>query len=100
MVNTNVRNFRGVGCIFSEMLTGYPLFPGINDARDQLERIFSIRGLPIPQEWPEVTTLPNFKIFQFKPYVELSWRRVHHVFTRLPEGGERLLNSFLQVVFG
>uniref|UniRef100_A0AC34G822 Uncharacterized protein n=1 Tax=Panagrolaimus sp. ES5 TaxID=591445 RepID=A0AC34G822_9BILA len=81
------------------MLTGIPLFPGINDAKDQLEKIFAIRGLPIVEKWPEVISLPNYKLFHFQPYVEMPWRRVHHVFSRLPEGGEKLLNSFLQVIF-
>jgi len=30
----------GVGCIFVELLTGTPAFPGVKDASDQLERIF------------------------------------------------------------
>lgn len=34
-----------VGCIMAELLTGNPLFPGINEV-DQLSRIFSLRGTP------------------------------------------------------
>lgn len=36
---------RGVGCIFAEMCTGTALFPGTKDVMDQLDRIFSIRGI-------------------------------------------------------
>lgn len=32
----------GVGCIFVELLTGSPAFPGVKDAADQLERIFRV----------------------------------------------------------
>ncbi len=33
---------RGVGCIFIEMLTGKPLFPGIKGVSDQLNKIWSV----------------------------------------------------------
>jgi cyclin-dependent kinase 14 len=35
----------GVGCIFVELLTGSPAFPGVKDAADQLERIFKVKFL-------------------------------------------------------
>ena len=34
---------RGVGCIFVEMLTGKPLFPGLKGVNDQLNRIWGVR---------------------------------------------------------
>jgi len=37
-----VLSLRGVGCIFLEMLTGMPVFPGQSDTEDQLERIFRV----------------------------------------------------------
>ena len=33
---------RGVGCIFTEMVAGQPTFPGMKDAYDQLDRIWSV----------------------------------------------------------
>ena len=36
---------RGVGCIFIEMLTGKPLFPGIKGVYDQLNKIWSVSDL-------------------------------------------------------
>ncbi|VDM14096.1 unnamed protein product, partial [Wuchereria bancrofti] len=43
----------GVGCIFAEMCTGEALFQGVtNNVTDQLDRIFSIRGIPDPKKWP------------------------------------------------
>ena len=37
--------FRGVGCIFTEMLVGVATFPGMKDAYDQLDQIFRVRQL-------------------------------------------------------
>jgi len=48
------------GCIFAEMLTGKPLFPG-KDTQDQLLRIFKIMGTPNEELWPSITELPDFK---------------------------------------
>ena len=33
---------RGVGCIFVEMISGFPVFPGVKSARDQLSKIFKV----------------------------------------------------------
>lgn len=49
-----------VGCIFAEMVTKKPLFPGKNE-EDQLSKIFKIRGTPNADEWPNVTKLPGYK---------------------------------------
>ena len=35
-------NYRGVGCIFVEMLSGKPLFPGIKGVYDQLNKIWNV----------------------------------------------------------
>jgi serine/threonine protein kinase len=32
----------GVGCIFIEMITGVPTFPGVRDTVDQLDKIFRV----------------------------------------------------------
>ncbi len=34
--------FRGVGCIFTEMVSGVATFPGMKDAMDQLDRIWRV----------------------------------------------------------
>ncbi|KAK7194899.1 cell division protein kinase 2 [Novymonas esmeraldas] len=47
-----------VGCIFSEMATGTPLFSGKNDA-DQLMRIFRFLGTPNNVVWPSMNQYPN-----------------------------------------
>lgn len=40
--------FRGVGCIFYEMITGRPLFPG-STVEDELHLIFRILGEAVQQ---------------------------------------------------
>ncbi|XP_053990284.1 cyclin-dependent kinase 2 homolog isoform X2 [Hylaeus volcanicus] len=53
-----------VGCIFAEMINGYPLFPGTNE-QDQLLRIFQILGTPTLQTWLEILNVTHFdKMFQ------------------------------------
>lgn len=48
-----------IGCIWAEMITKQPLFPG--DAEiDQLFKIFEVMGLPTEETWPGVTRLPDW----------------------------------------
>lgn len=39
---TELCSFRGVGCIFAEMVSGVPLFPGVKSGMDQLKKIFKV----------------------------------------------------------
>jgi len=48
------------GCIFVEMATGRPLFPGSGD-QDQLVRIFKILGTPTVATWPSIVDTPAYK---------------------------------------
>ncbi|KAF2670449.1 Pkinase-domain-containing protein [Microthyrium microscopicum] len=49
-----------VGCIFAEMCTRKPLFPGDSEI-DEIFKIFKVLGTPNEAEWPGVTTLPDYK---------------------------------------
>ncbi|XP_059822064.1 cyclin-dependent kinase 2-like isoform X2 [Hypanus sabinus] len=49
-----------IGCIFAEMITRKPLFPGDSEI-DQLFRIFCTLGTPNEFVWPGVTQLPDYK---------------------------------------
>lgn len=51
-----------VGCIFAEIVSRTPLFQGQND-RDQLSKIFQIRGTPTFDEWPGYNELQNYEEF-------------------------------------
>ena len=49
------------GCIFAEMLRiGIPIFPGDSEI-DQIYMIFRTFGTPDEDEWPGVTSLPDYK---------------------------------------
>jgi serine/threonine protein kinase len=49
-----------VACIFVEMLTRIPLFPGDSEI-DQLFRIFRLLGTPTEENWAGVSSLPDYK---------------------------------------
>ena len=49
-----------VGCIFGEMNSGRPLFPGTSD-QDQLDKIFKALGTPTDETWPTMVDLPEYK---------------------------------------
>lgn len=57
--NTSV-DIWSIGCIFAEIVTKRPLFPGKNED-DQLTKIFKIRGTPTPEEWPGIQDLSGYK---------------------------------------
>jgi serine/threonine protein kinase len=48
-----------IGCIFAEMVTRKPLFPGDSEI-DELYKIFAIMGTPNEQTWPGVTDFPDY----------------------------------------
>ncbi|KAH7331129.1 hypothetical protein KP509_20G016100 [Ceratopteris richardii] len=48
-----------VGCMFGELLSGKPLFPGCSDI-DQLSRIVHVLGNPNEKCWPGVSGLPDY----------------------------------------
>ncbi|KFD52306.1 hypothetical protein M514_06869 [Trichuris suis] len=49
-----------IGCIFAEMVTGKPLFPGDSEI-DQLFRIFRVLGTPTKADWVDIEDLPEYK---------------------------------------
>lgn len=79
-----------VGCIFSEMVTGRPLFPGNTDT-DQLQKIFKILGTPTEQSWPTITELPDWKT-DFTKYDPQPWS---NMVPTLDKCGTDLLSKML-----
>ena len=55
----------GAGCIFVEMMNGYPCFPGVRDVFDQLDKIFRVAGTPTEE-------VKDF-LFAFVGILQLSW---------------------------
>lgn len=51
-----------MGCIFGELLTLKPLFPGESEP-DQLIKIYSLLGCPNRKIWPEYDDLPLVQKF-------------------------------------
>uniref|UniRef100_A0A0B7JXT7 Cyclin-dependent kinase 1 n=1 Tax=Bionectria ochroleuca TaxID=29856 RepID=A0A0B7JXT7_BIOOC len=49
-----------IGCIFAEMCTRKPLFPGDSEI-DEIFKIFRVLGTPTEDVWPGVTSYPDFK---------------------------------------
>jgi len=48
-----------IGCIFGEMKTGKPMFPGKNPS-DELLRIYKGLGSPTEEEYPDIVNLPKW----------------------------------------
>jgi len=74
-----------IGCIFAELLTTKPLFPGKEkDPKnpslfqdDQVSKIFKILGKPTPATWPDVVHLPDWKrVANWEPYPNTLARTV------------------------
>lgn len=86
----------GVGCIFVELLTGGPAFPGVKDAVDQLDRIFKVLGTPTEATFPGVSRLPLYKPQRLTFY---RTQRLGHAFPRLYDIGhaENLASKLLQL---
>lgn len=53
-----------LGCIFAEMLSLEPLFPGASDI-DQIGRILSVLGNLSIDAWPGCVELPDYNIISF-----------------------------------
>ncbi|KAK7432543.1 Cyclin-dependent kinase catalytic subunit [Neonectria magnoliae] len=79
-----------IGCIFAEMCTRKPLFPGDSEI-DEIFKIFRRLGTPSEEIWPGVTSHPDFKSSFPK------WERNYdqNLCTNLDEMGLELLEMML-----
>lgn len=59
-VYTTAVDVWSIGCIFAEMLTKRPLFPGDSEI-DQLFRVFRTLGTPDEETWPGCSKLNDYK---------------------------------------
>lgn len=86
----------GVGCIFVEMITGVPTFPGVRDTYDQLDKIFKILGTPTEETWSGVTHLPGYRAHKLGFYrgqkLGLTFPRLYDIME-----GENMASSLLQL---
>eukprot|EP01097_Dermamoeba_algensis_P008388 TRINITY_DN558_c0_g1_i3.p1 TRINITY_DN558_c0_g1~~TRINITY_DN558_c0_g1_i3.p1 ORF type:complete len:149 (-),score=34.67 TRINITY_DN558_c0_g1_i3:188-634(-) len=81
------------GCIFAEMATGKPLFPG-SSAQDQLLRIFKLLGTPTEEEWPGMVSLSEYATV--KKFPVYPRRALQTIVPGLDEAGYELLSQMLQ----
>ncbi|KAF2269696.1 Pkinase-domain-containing protein [Lojkania enalia] len=85
-----------VGCIFAEMCTRKPLFPGDSEI-DEIFKIFRlanwnrILGTPTEQDWPGVTSFPDFK----PSFPKWGRTDIAEVCTTLDDLGLDLLDALL-----
>jgi len=80
-----------LGCIFSEMVTGRPLFPGDSEI-DQIFRIFRCLGTPTEATWPGVSTLRDFN----PVFPQWKAQDIHQIVSvSISEGGQDLLTKLL-----
>lgn len=80
------------GCIFAEMCTGKPLFPGTAN-EDQLLKIFRLMGTPNERTWPGVSSYANYKS-NWQVFVPQDLRLL---IPNLDSLGLNLLSSLLQM---
>merc|ERR1719487_2382583 len=66
----------GVGCVFAEMASGGPLFPGDSEI-DTVFKIFQKLGTPSEQEWPGLKDLPDFKA-TFPKWPKKPWTQIRN----------------------
>ncbi|CAI2376954.1 unnamed protein product [Moneuplotes crassus] len=83
-----------VGCIFAEMVSGHPMFKG-EDEKDQLDKIFKIKGTPDPDKWTGMHELPLYdgmkdELPQYDP------KDISEFVPTLDETGLDLLEQMLQ----
>eukprot|EP00013_Stygamoeba_regulata_P006596 CAMPEP_0177641270 /NCGR_PEP_ID=MMETSP0447-20121125/6976_1 /TAXON_ID=0 /ORGANISM="Stygamoeba regulata, Strain BSH-02190019" /LENGTH=306 /DNA_ID=CAMNT_0019143375 /DNA_START=97 /DNA_END=1017 /DNA_ORIENTATION=+ len=79
------------GCIFSEMVTGRPLFPG-SSVSDQLLRIFKLMGTPKEEDWKEIVQLPDYR----KDFPVYPAHPITTIVPGLDEAGYDLISQMLQ----
>ncbi|KAL9104249.1 MAG: hypothetical protein Q9163_000797 [Psora crenata] len=79
-----------VGCIFAEMCTRKPLFPGDSEI-DEIFKIFRVLGTPDDKAWPGVTSFPDYKTSFPKWSRDMSKRLV----AGLDDKGLDLLDAML-----
>lgn len=71
-------------------MTRKPLFAGASE-KDQLDKIFKIRGTPTTEDWPDMTDLPLYEELPQYETQDLS-----ELVPDLPEDGLELLEMMLQ----
>ncbi|XP_068446803.1 cyclin-dependent kinase 15 [Clinocottus analis] len=88
----------GAGCIFVEMLQGAPAFPGVAEELEQLQKIWTVLGVPSEASWPGVSRLPLFTPERFLLSEPKRFRNVWKRLEQLPYKTEDLVQRMLKPV--
>ncbi|CAE6413014.1 hypothetical protein RSOLAG1IB_03512 [Rhizoctonia solani AG-1 IB] len=90
-----------VGCIFAELLALRPIFKGeeakldakknVPFQRDQLTKIFDVLGTPTEQQWPGLTSMPEYKNFTMCERQENKFSQWYRQRSRNPDFGFDLM---------
>ena len=75
------------GCIFAELLTQKPLFPGQNES-DQLAQIFAVIGTPAEGDWPDSDILRS-------NFADIQDRCLTGILPEMNDDGMELLKKML-----
>lgn len=81
----------GVGCIFYEMVSGRPMFPG-STAENELILIFKMLGTPNETSWPGISNNHDFVAGRFPIYRP---EQLHNYIPRIENDGLDLLKKFI-----
>uniref|UniRef100_A0A0K2TAP6 cyclin-dependent kinase n=1 Tax=Lepeophtheirus salmonis TaxID=72036 RepID=A0A0K2TAP6_LEPSM len=81
----------GVGCIFYEMASGRPLFPG-STVEDELRRIFLVLGSPTEENWTGISSSSMLSYYNFPFYKPQS---LNNRAPGLEQEGVDLLSKYL-----
>jgi cyclin-dependent kinase len=81
------------GCIFAEMASGRPIFPG-GSLKDQLLRIFKVLGTPTERSWPTIVNLPEYR----KDFPVFEAVSLGTLLPRLNPAGLNLLECLIEYV--
>lgn len=79
------------GCVFAELMSGKPLFPGESGV-DQLVEIIKVLGTPTREEIKCMN--PNYKEFRFPQIKAHPWHKMFH--KRIPPEAVDLVSRLLQ----
>ncbi|XP_075232278.1 cyclin-dependent kinase 2-like [Lycorma delicatula] len=89
-VYTTALDIWSLGCIFSEMASRKPLFPGDSEI-DQIFRIFRTLGTPDEKVWPGVSQLPDYKPL----FPRWDTQEVSQIVPNLGKNGEDLFEKMV-----
>merc|ERR1719162_2698423 len=83
-----------IGCIFCEMATGSVMFPGDSEI-DTIFKIFKKFGTPSEADWPDLSSLPDFKP-SFPKFPRKQWSEIRNMVAQVGPDGTALADELLQ----